>query len=69
MYNILPETEGRTLADIEMHFSDKTKKITHHKIPKSKNSNIKDAFDSNEMKNRPVPMKGMVDDMGAILMD
>ena len=28
MYNILPETEGRTLEDIEMHYSDDTKSIT-----------------------------------------
>lgn len=34
MYLILPETENRTLEDIEMHFSDKSKKITHHKISK-----------------------------------
>lgn len=36
MYLILPETEGRTLEDIEMHFSDNSKKITDHKIVKSK---------------------------------
>lgn len=35
-YKILPETEGRTLEDIELHFSDKTKRITNHKIPKRK---------------------------------
>lgn len=32
MYNILPETEGRTLADIEMHFADKSKKFCDHKM-------------------------------------
>lgn len=36
MYNILPETEGRTLEAIELHFSDKTKKFTDNKIPKTK---------------------------------
>lgn len=36
MYKILPETEGRTLEDIELHFSDHSKKITDHKIPKPK---------------------------------
>lgn len=34
MYNILPETENRTLADIEAHFADRTKKITDHNILK-----------------------------------
>lgn len=36
MYKILPETEGRTLEDIELHFSDKTKKLADHKISKPK---------------------------------
>lgn len=61
MYNILPETEGRSLADIEMHFSDKTKKITDHKIPRPKNVNDKIASDSNELKNRLIPLNGMSD--------
>ena len=34
MYKILPETESRTLEDIEIHFADKSKNLTHHKIPK-----------------------------------
>lgn len=38
MYSILPETEGRTLEDIELHFSDRTKKLTDHKISKPKKS-------------------------------
>lgn len=38
MYNILPETENRTLEDIELHFSDNSKKLTDRKIMKSKNS-------------------------------
>lgn len=28
MYFILPETENRSLEDIEMHYSDDTKKMT-----------------------------------------
>lgn len=28
MYFILPETENRSLEDIEIHYSDNTKKIT-----------------------------------------
>lgn len=34
MYNILPETEGHKLEDIELHFSDTTKQITDRKIIK-----------------------------------
>lgn len=32
MYKILPETENRSLEDIEMHFTDKNKKLTDCKI-------------------------------------
>lgn len=32
MYFILPETEHRTQADIELHFSDNSKNITDRKI-------------------------------------
>lgn len=41
-YKILPETEGRALEDIELHFSDKTKSITDHKIPKMKSTKTVD---------------------------
>lgn len=34
MYNILPETENRTLEEIELHFADNNKKITDRKINK-----------------------------------
>lgn len=34
MYNIMPETEGRSLEEIEMHFSDNSKKITDRNIVK-----------------------------------
>lgn len=34
MFNILPETEGRSLEDIELHFSDDSKKITDWYIPR-----------------------------------
>lgn len=34
MYKILPETEGRTLEDIEIHFADNSKKLTDNKIPR-----------------------------------
>lgn len=36
MYVFLPETEGKTLEDIERHFSDKKIKITNHKIASEK---------------------------------
>ena len=39
MYKILPETEGRALEDIEMHYSDDTKGITNIHIPKNIKSN------------------------------
>lgn len=32
MYFILPETENRTQEDIELHFTDKSKKVTDRKI-------------------------------------
>lgn len=32
IYQILPETEGRTLQDIEIHFADDSRKITDHHI-------------------------------------
>lgn len=35
VYIIMPETENRTLEDIEMHFSDNSKKITDRKIAKA----------------------------------
>lgn len=34
MYLILPETEGRSLEDIEIHFSDNTRRFTDIKIHK-----------------------------------
>ena len=49
MYKILPETEGRTLEDIELHFSDDSKKFTDHKIPKPKKITPKNENDSSEM--------------------
>ncbi|XP_031622751.1 facilitated trehalose transporter Tret1-like [Contarinia nasturtii] len=35
-YNILPETENRSLEDIELHFADNSKGLTDHKIAISK---------------------------------
>lgn len=33
-YNVLPETEGRSLEDIELHFADNSKTICNRKIAK-----------------------------------
>lgn len=63
MFNILPETENRSLEDIEIHFSDKTKKITNYKIEKldlyhknnnetKSNSNV---MPSNQLPSPPPP--------------
>lgn len=35
---ILPETEGKTLEDIELHYSDNSKNITDRKIIKTKSN-------------------------------
>lgn len=35
LYRILPETTNRSLEDIEIHFSDNSKKITNRKIVKN----------------------------------
>lgn len=37
VYFILPETEDRTLEEIELHFSDNSKKLTDRNIVKSSN--------------------------------
>lgn len=46
MYKILPETEGRSLEDIEMHFSNNSLKLTDRNIPisssKMNQNNTKD---------------------------
>lgn len=34
MYNVLPETDNRSLEEIEMHFTNDSKGITDHKIDK-----------------------------------
>lgn len=39
MYYILPETEGRTLEEIELHYSDDSKGITDTFIPKKAKAN------------------------------
>lgn len=38
IYFMLPETENRTLEDIETHFSDNKRKLTSIKIKKSKSA-------------------------------
>lgn len=48
MYKILPETENRTLEDIEMHFSDKSKKLTDRTISKipTENGKVKNHYEN-----------------------
>lgn len=42
MYNILPETEGRTLEDIEIHFADNNRKLTDHHIARNSAGKLKE---------------------------
>ncbi|XP_031639034.1 facilitated trehalose transporter Tret1-2 homolog [Contarinia nasturtii] len=57
MYKILPETENRTLEDIEMHFADNSKKITDRKIDQMyPDANVKE---SNEMPTRSSSIVGI----------
>lgn len=59
MYKILPETENRTLEDIEMHFSDNSKRITDRKIPKLDLSQFGLANNFTDLPTRPVSMTGI----------
>lgn len=44
MYFIMPETEGRSLQDIELHFSNDSKRMTDWKISKSSNQSEMRSF-------------------------
>lgn len=57
MFNILPETENRSLEDIELHFSDKSKRITNHKIPKRQK--LCNDQDPKEIITQSISMNGM----------
>lgn len=48
MYNIMPETENRTLEDIEFHFSDNSKKLTDRKIARVSSEQLKQAGRDND---------------------
>lgn len=54
MYKILPETESRTLEDIEIHFADKSKNLTHHKIPKKSKQTQGKKSESNGVTNNQI---------------
>lgn len=60
-YNILPETEGRSLEDIETHFSDNSRKLTDWKIAKigyySKNRSDSDEIDLSSTNVKSLPDK------------
>lgn len=47
---ILPETENRTLEDIEIHFSDNKLKLTDRKIPKLNKINVESGSDTDDCK-------------------
>lgn len=51
MYKILPETTNRSLEDIELHFANKSKKITDRKIPTTKLS----VLDVNKLNTTELP--------------
>lgn len=42
MYLILPETEGCTLEDIEIHFSDDNRKLTDRYIARRSESKLQE---------------------------
>lgn len=48
-YNVLPETENRSLEDIELHFADNSKNLCDRNIPKrsKKTVNCKETGDGN----------------------
>lgn len=62
MYKILPETENRTLEDIETHFADKTKKLTDRKILKKSKRNAGKMSVSSDISTKPVSAIS-IDDM------
>lgn len=52
MYNIMPETENRTLEDIELHFSDNSKRLTDRNIVQNRSKSqehIKNQIETNEL--------------------
>lgn len=59
IYMFLPETERRTLEEIELHFSDNTKKLSDIKIRKNvdmsveKSGNMKNGCENKGFENSP----------------
>lgn len=50
MYVFMPETENRTLEEVERYYSDTYRKVTDRRIPvMGKQSEINAAFTSNEL--------------------
>ncbi|CRK97315.1 CLUMA_CG010709, isoform A [Clunio marinus] len=63
IYLFVPETERRTLEEIELHFSDNTKKLSDIKIRKNVNMNAEkeaktnsNGFDNKGFENTPIDM-------------
>lgn len=46
LFNILPDTEGRTLEEIEQFFSDKTRRLTDRKIQPVRELDVSKAVDN-----------------------
>lgn len=46
MYVFLPETENRTLEEVELYFSDKTRKLTDIHIKKASEANPVEGADN-----------------------
>lgn len=53
MYFIMPETENRTLEEIEMHFANNSKKITDRRVSKFKIFAFEKERDPSEPSTRP----------------
>lgn len=66
MYATLPETEGKTLEEIELHFSDNSKKITDRNIKKvAKDIQIKSNSTTGDVKPQTVfKVQGGCDNKG-----
>ena len=52
MYLIPPETENISLEDIELHFSDNSKKITDHEICKARQRTIAEDIENSIKKTK-----------------
>lgn len=54
MFFIMPETEQRSLEDIELHFSDNSKGMTDIQIAKYVSTNAKDETSTHTMSHHSI---------------